>query len=417
MLRYFMNHRYEYFMHYQDIFKLKNMRILAPLYLLLMFALSSNAQGISKNARLSLITCSPGSELYSIFGHSAIRLVDTTTQTDLIFNYGVFDFSTPHFYWKFIRGKLQYQLAIQRTSHFLQGYKRDGRWVKEEKFHLNPQEKRQMIDFLFWNYQPANRYYLYDFFYNNCSTKIWDVASSAVSRKMAFDTSIYRPQSFRNLLEPYLEREPWARLGIDLLLGMPADRLASFSQQMYLPDYLSRHMSYTYLSDPEKGKVMLLGSEQMLIEPNADKSELSESLIKPQLAGWMFFVVFLLISFVAGRKTKKWVDGIFLGLLGLLGMLMIFAWFATNHQQMDGNLNVLWANPLGLLFGWFVLRNQMQNAARLMAIWTGLSLLTLVSWHILPQNFNEALIPVILTIVVRGADRWLALKRNWQVGI
>ena len=399
-------------MHYQDIFKLKNMRILATLYLLLMFVLSANAQGISKNARLSLITCSPGSELYSIFGHSAIRLLDTTTQTDLIFNYGVFDFSTPHFYWKFIRGKLQYQLAIQKTDHFLQGYRREGRSVKEEIFNLNPQDKRQMINFLFWNYQPANRYYLYDFFYNNCSTKIWEVAKSEVSGNMEFDTSGYSAQSFRALLGPCLKPVPWSRLGIDLLLGMPADRVASFSQQMYLPDYLSRNMSYTFTSYPEKGKIRLLGPKQSLIERNSKLSGHSEPFIKPKLGGWIFFAVFLVISFLAGHKTKKWVDGIFFSLLGLLGMLMIFAWFATNHQQMDGNLNVLWANPLGLLFAWFILRNLMRNASRIMGLMMGASLFTLLFWNILPQNFNEALIPVILTIVLRGADRWLALKRN-----
>ena len=176
----------------------------AKFILLLIFAFSlqgnANAQYFSSNAEISLVTCSPGSELYSVFGHSAIRVKDTTTQTDLIFNYGVFDFGTPNFYWKFVRGKLQYKLAIQRTSRFVDSYRAEGRMVKVEKMRLTRKEKDRMIRFLRVNYLPENRYYLYDFFYNNCSTKIWDVAEENVEGGLEFDTSVYDPQSFRDLL-------------------------------------------------------------------------------------------------------------------------------------------------------------------------------------------------------------------------
>ncbi|MCF8335827.1 MAG: DUF4105 domain-containing protein [Bacteroidales bacterium] len=341
---------------------MKRLQLLLVFTAVLTFNVSANSRIISKNAELSLITCSPGSELYSVFGHSAIRVYDSTTNTDLIFNYGVFDFSTPNFYWKFIRGKLHYQLAIQDMDRFLQEYKREGRSVKEERFLLTPKEKNQMIRFLRRNHLPQNRYYLYDFLYNNCSTKIWDVAKSQVNSELEFDTSIYKPQSFRDLLYPYLESVPWARLGIDILLGMPVDKIATFQQQMYLPDYLSRNMGHTLRSHPNNGHIRLLGPEHMILEMDPEQSGFHPPVIGPLHAGWLFLLAVLALSFFAGTKGKKWFDGIFLTILGLLGIVLIFMWFATSHQQMEWNLNILWANPAGLLFTCFVLRNSMHKA-------------------------------------------------------
>jgi hypothetical protein len=362
---------------------------------------------ITKNAELSLITCSPGSELYSIFGHSAIRVYDSTTNADLIFNYGVFDFSTPNFYWKFIKGKLQYQLAIQHTGRFVQSYKREGRLVKEERFLLTEQEKSKMIRFLQRNYRPENRYYLYDFFYNNCSTKIWDVVKSQVSGELNFDTSIYQPQSFRDLMYPYLETVPWARLGIDILLGAPADKIATFPRQMYLPDYLSRNISHTLRNKPLNGEKKILEEERVIAERDPSKSSFNKPFLGPVASGWIFFTVIVLLTFLASRNFKKGIDLAFYTILGLLGIVLIFMWIGTNHQQMDWNLNLLWANPIGLLFVWFVLRRKGLNAARVQGILMFFAIITLLLWNIIPQDFNQTIIPFLLTIVCRSADNFI----------
>ncbi len=388
---------------------MKRLQLLLVLTAILAFNVSVNSQTISRNAELSLITCSPGNELYSVFGHSAIRVNDTTTNTDLIFNYGVFDFNTPNFYWKFIRGKLQYQLAVQDMDRFLQEYRMEGRSVKEEKFLLSQKEKSQMIRFLQRNYLPENRFYLYDFFYNNCSTKIWDVLKSQVKSELEFDTSVYNPKSFRDLLYLYLETAPWARLGIDLLLGVPTDKIATFQQQMYLPDYLSRNMRHTLRSKSMNGHRRVLGSPYVILERNPERSSFNVPVIRPLHAGWLLLLVVIVLSFFLGAKTRKWFDGIFLTLLGLLGLVLIFMWMATDHQQMEWNLNVLWANPVGLLFIWFVLRKKMRSASWIYTALMVISLLTLVFWNLIPQDFNNALIPVVLAIAVRGVFHFAGL--------
>jgi len=363
-----------------------------------------HAQYFSSRAEISLITCSPGSELYSVFGHSAIRVNDSTSGTDLIFNYGVFDFNTPNFYWKFIKGKLQYRLAIQRMDNFVRAYAAEGRSIKEEKLRLTQEEKRRIISFLRNNYRPENRYYLYDFFYNNCSTKIWDVAEGQVDDSLMFDTSVYMARSFRDLLYIYLDDVPWSKLGIDLLLGMPADKIASFKQQMYLPDFLSRNMSHTFRLDSSGSKQQLMAPEEVILKKNEALSGVEKPFFTPVVVFTLVGVVLAAITFWGGKKFKRWLDAALLLIVGLLGVLLLFMWSATNHQQMDWNLNLLWANPLGLVFFYFAVRNQMSRAGVVYAIILVFLAFNLVGWAWLPQHLNLSLVPLLIGFVIRGVD-------------
>jgi len=377
---------------------------LSLLILALFTQVEGHAQYFSSRAEISLITCSPGSELYSVFGHSAIRVKDTTSGSDLIFNYGVFDFNTPNFYWKFVKGKLQYRLAIQRMDNFVRAYAAEGRSIKEEKLRLTREEKRRLLSFLRINYRPENRYYLYDFFYNNCSTKIWDVAKDQIDDSLRFDTSVYRARSFRDLLYIYLGDVPWSKLGIDLLLGMPADKIASFEQQMYLPDFLSRNMSHTYRLDSSGSKQSLMSPEQVILKKNEAISGVEKSFFTPLLVFGLIGAVLVGVTFWGGRSIKRWVDASLLLIAGLLGVLLLFMWLATNHQQMDGNLNLIWANPLGLVFFYFAVRNQMDRAAVVFGIILVFLAVNLVGWVWLPQHFNLSLIPLLVAFLIRGVD-------------
>lgn len=387
--------------------------------LALLIRAESQAQTFSSHAEVSLITCSPGSELYSIFGHSAIRVRDTVTDRDWIFNYGVFDFDTPNFYWKFIRGKLQYRLAIQRMDDFVRSYAAEGRAIKEERLRLTGQEKQRLLRFLRINHLPENRYYLYDFFYNNCSTKIWDVSEAQVSDSLVFDRSVYTPRSFRDLLYLYLEKVPWSKLGIDLLLGVPADKTANFEQQMYLPDYLSRNMSHTYRLT-SSGREPLMEKEKVILERNEKLSDMDRSLLTPAVVFGLVLLVLAVLTFRAGKSTRRRVDAVLLLLTSLFGVVLLFMWFGTNHQQMDWNLNVLWANPLGLFFVYFALSKQMKRAGWAAGGLLAFLLVNLVGWPWLPQHFNLSLLPFILALAIRALDNFLPVccpefyRRKWD---
>ncbi len=179
---------------------------------------------LSDSSRISLLTCSSGNELYSIFGHSAIRVSDPIRSLDIVFNYGTFDFYDPNFYPNFVRGHLNYILSVSPYREFKQSYVEEGRWIWEQRLNINLNEKQHLFDSLLINYRPENRYYPYDFFGDNCATRIRDIFVKRVSREITFDYSSFeKGKSFRQLLMPNLARSQWAKLGINLLLGLPAD--------------------------------------------------------------------------------------------------------------------------------------------------------------------------------------------------
>lgn len=145
---------------------------------------------LSPEANISIITCGPGDQVYSHFGHSAIRVKDSSLGIDVVYNYGTFDFTTPNFTLKFARGKLNYTLARQNFRYFLLSYQEEKRWVKEQVLNIDLDEKQKLFSFLETNYLPQNRDYKYDFFYNNCATKIWDVLKTSYGKNLSLKTTI-----------------------------------------------------------------------------------------------------------------------------------------------------------------------------------------------------------------------------------
>jgi len=401
---------------------LKAIRITALSFIFILVYTFSNAQPITKNAEISLFTCSSGEELYSVFGHSAIRVKDSTTGTDIVFNYGVFDFDTPNFYWKFVRGKLMYQLAIQQTYRFLQIYKYEGRSVKEEYFNLTTKEKEALIAFLKKNYQPENRYYLYDFFYKNCSSIIWDVVTPQINDKLHFDSTTYQPKSFRQMLHPPLEEMPWSKFGIDIALGLPADKTASFTEQMFLPSYLSKNMRHAYRNQPVNGSKRILREGKKLIEK--DESASSFIFFTPSHIFWAVFILILgMTLFIPKHRITKTTDYVFFTLQGLLGLLLLFLWFGTDHSAMNTNINILWGNPFAIILIFFINKKQQPVKFATLVILLLSALLTLLGWNLLPQQFNPAFIPISFSVILRASEHlmWIYKGRGissliWRQG-
>ncbi|MEQ8424477.1 MAG: DUF4105 domain-containing protein, partial [Cyclobacteriaceae bacterium] len=191
------------------------------LFLFYFFITSLSASGqaiqLSENAHIGVITCAPDQgELYSAFGHSAIRVYDPANGIDFAYNYGVFDFNQPNFYLNFTRGHLLYKLAVQSYPRFREVYLYYNRWVHEQVIDLNQEQKQKIFDYLQTNARPENQEYLYDYFYNNCATKIRDVFKEVLQDEITFDGSfITTDYTIRNLTDLYLKDQPWGDLGID----------------------------------------------------------------------------------------------------------------------------------------------------------------------------------------------------------
>lgn len=215
--------------------------ILYPL-LTLYLLIFSNGQAIASgndSIRLSLLTCAPGEEIYSLFGHTAIRYEDPANGIDAVFNYGLFSFNTPNFILRFSLGETDYQLGATDYARFAAEYAFDGRSVWQQTLNLSKEEKAELIRLLQENYLPENRVYRYNFFYDNCATRPRDKIEESIDGKVIYPAE---PQdgslSFRDIVHQYCKGHPWARFGIDLCIGSEADPPITQRQMMFAPFYL-----------------------------------------------------------------------------------------------------------------------------------------------------------------------------------
>lgn len=374
----------------------------------LAFAKTASAQlpevTLSENAKISLLTCSEGEELYSIFGHSAIRVTDPELGIDWVFNYGVFDFNDPDFYPKFVRGKLNYILAVSSYKNFERGYIFEERFIYEQVLNLSLNEKQLLLDSLSINYLPENRYYLYDFLFDNCATRIRDILVETIPRTLNFDYSKFdQGLSFRELLMPNLIDMPWAGLGINLLLGVSADRTAHPWEYMLLPEHLMA--AFENVSVANNSILAPLSQlPNVLLE---GKILSSNSLRQVPL---MVFILLLLLSFyvtyVNLRKGKLnyWFDRFLFGVSGLLGVVLAFQWLGSDHAVMANNFNLLWAHPFHLVAAISMSIKGMKKVVRIyFGVNSFLMVLLMLFWFILPQTLPFPMFAVVAAIAVRSA--------------
>jgi Domain of unknown function (DUF4105) len=363
------------------------------------FHFSSLAQD-SCGIRISLLTCTPGTELYSTFGHSALRVIDSNTNSDLVFNYGTFDFEDPQFISKFVRGKLLYYVDTSSIEYFLYEYEYFKRGVTEQAVNISCDEKRKLIAALFENLKEENRSYLYDFNYDNCTTRLRDMLEKAAGKQLETRNILPRPgTTFRNLIHIYLDRggQQWSKLGIDILLGQPMDKKVTNREAMFLPDYLLMAFDSSKLN----GQVVV-NEKRILL--NYFDSYKTKSGITPFI---VFGVLFLLITALSIFKSGSWktffkvFDFFFFFIVGLIGVLILFMWFGTDHAMCRNNFNLLWALPTHLFFAFMLFRKKrlVRNYFRFIFFYM---IALVLAWFFLPQQFNTALLPVLGIILIRS---------------
>lgn len=369
--------------------------VLAGLVFLFGGIVQAQPGNLSPTAKISLLTASPGQELYSVFGHSALRVVDPVSGIDEVYNYGTFDFDTPFFYYKFARGQLLYKLSVTTYDRFLWEYQHEGRAMYEQTLDLTHDQMLQIYAFLQINRMPENRYYAYDFFYDNCSTRLRDLIEELVNPDWGHEPYPDREVTFRDMLKPYVNRLPWSRFGIDLALGLPADQVVTPWHAMFLPDELFIGLSQARHADgtPLVQQVEVVLQETLSNEP--------ESRFSPVLIGWMILLIGL-----ATMWRRRWslvFDRFLFVVLGLIGLVIFFLWFISEHHATDNNMNMLWALPTHLYFIWKAGLGKTTGFPRLyFRLVTGINFLLLVLWMWLPQDFHPAFFPIILLAGIKA---------------
>ena len=333
---------------------------------LLIFTINTNAEETNllksmDSVDISLLTCGPGKEIYSMFGHSALRVNDKIHHQDLAFNYGMFSFDQPYFISRFILGLTDYQLGIQTMSNFMEEYEEEGRWVIQQDLKLTRKEKLDILQALSENAKEENATYRYNFFYDNCTTRARDMILTHIHRAETNISSVYQPTTYRKEIHKWNTSYPWTRCGEDLLLGLPADFDINKEKQQFLPDNLCKdiediHYEGTFDSISNMN-TKLVGCSFYLLQAKTNV-ENSSPFMTPFKTSILIFIIILGICTYEYRKKKKlWVFDLILNLLtGLIG-LVLFIMIFSKHPTVSFNLQILLFNPLNLIFGWLVINS------------------------------------------------------------
>lgn len=336
---------------------------------------------LTQNSKVSIITSEPGSELYTIFGHTAIRITDDSLNIDRVYNFGTFDFSTSFFYVKFLKGNLEYYLSINDYDDFLLNAQMEQRIVYEQTLNLNYNERLKMFNSLERQYNSDDRYYKYDFFYCNCATRVRDAILNAKTVPIEYDTSSYCCQTFRQLLNPYISKNYWVDFVINISLGTEADRIAQPNDYMFLPYYV---MNIIEDSNIAYEKTLVL---------NASVSS-NNNYKCPYLSPLLIASLIILLSLIT--KYRKTIFYLFTSIVGLIGLFLITVSLVTDNPAFSSNLNIYWTAPSLLLL---LIRNRKINDI-IKLFYITLLILLLIFWNILSQSFSITFIPWIITLIV-----------------
>jgi Domain of unknown function (DUF4105) len=347
--------------------------------------------------RISLLTCTPGEELNETFGHSAIRVIDSNSVTDHVYNYGTFNFEDKNFYIKFIKGKLRYFVNIDQFQEFAFFYQQYNRGITEQVLNFSEKEKLDIYHALIENAKEENKYYQYDFFLDNCTTRLRDIIKKYHHPTPALPAVMPTSYTFRNAIHQYLDdnNQYWSKLGIDILLGARTDAVMTAEQQEFLPDNLMHALDATT-------NTKLVSTSNQLYIFNATKNK--SSFFTPLFLSAAIFLFFVIISLFKNNFSKKllnFFDVLLFVLVGTLGILLIFMWFGTDHIMTKNNYNLLWASPLFIVYAFFVNKKTPQ-AKRISLFVCIYLLLVLCSWFFLPQLMNNGLLPIVVLLAWRS---------------
>jgi hypothetical protein len=350
----------------------------------------------SDAAKASILTCSPGSELYSAFGHTAIRITDLAADppVDRVYNFGTFQFSDG-FYARFIQGELIYSLSTSTFGGFLEEYIRSGRGVAEQELAFSSEDIARLDAYLLAHAHPDHRDYRYLFLYDNCATRVITVLKEVFGQRLTVDCVDRQDSTFRDLLHAKLGGVPLTRLGIDVVLGLPVDAPLGRCGDAFLPDHLASELEEMVMDARTMEERPLVRTRRALLP-----SMLPTHPDKPGWplgAGWVLFTACLIETFLRKRGVRK----VLPILTGLVGCLLAFLWFGTDHSDTRYNLNVLWAFPLHLLGPglsapspqW---KRHLGRAMGLMALGTALLSASRLSDTV--QDFHPVVLPLGLAV-------------------
>jgi len=357
---------------------MQNIKVLtAALLTLFTVSVKTFAQTpLSDQAKISLLTCGPGDELYSVFGHTAIRVYDPAARFDVVYNFGTFDFDTPNFYGKFVKGDLQYFVSAGSYEDFIYTYQYYNRDVYEQFLNVTPQQKQGIANDLNARLIGNNKFYTYKFIHRNCTTMVADILNKYLTQKISLkneDSGL----TYRKIIRNKLENHFFEDLGISLTFGAPTDKT---SEKLFLPKELMEGVANTNTPSGPLAQPILTAFKAT-----------------PKINGFSFnsFIVYGAVVLILLALTGfKLMQRSYLAISGLLGIFFIFIGFYSTHSELIWNYNVLLFNPLLLVVLYFIF-----NRNRKGIIMSSYACLGFIGLYVL-YMLNKPHLPIVLSLIV-----------------
>ena len=363
--------------------------------------------------RFSLLTCAPGTEIYSLFGHTAIRYENYTRRIDVAFNYGMFSFNTPNFIFRFVAGETDYQLGITPYSYFEAEYAMRGSSVYQQVLNLTQSEKERLLTILENNYLPENRIYRYNYFYDNCTTRARDKIEECIEGKVVYPDSL-SGKSYRGIVHEFTAGSPWNEFGIDLCLGAEADKEINKRQQMFSPFYMKYYASNAYIVDAGGTRRPLILDETKIVDVEPEEVQ-PGFILSPLMCGALFLALCVVMAWGQWKTQRIWWgwDIVLYGLQGLAGCIIAFLFFFSVHPTVGSNWLLILFNPIPLLYLPFMVYKAVKRKKDYYHVGNMVYLTLFIT--ILPfcgQEFNLTVLPLALGLLVTSASHVLVWNKK-----
>ncbi|WP_412068160.1 DUF4105 domain-containing protein [Rubrivirga sp. IMCC43871] len=364
--------------------------------------------GLSDSARVSLLTMVPGDEVYSLWGHNALRIVDPAAGLDRTYNYGTFTFEQPNFVLRFLSGRLDYILGTAPFDLEVAHYRSLGRPIIEQRLDLPPETVRALYDRLEINALPANRAYRYDFLRDNCSTRLIDVLDDALVATGQPRIDLPAPAggaTFRDLVGPYSKGRPIIDLSTNLGLGLPMDRVAEPREAIFLPDALLAAADGATIGD----RPLVAERDTLFWVEGAGTVE--PAFPWPTVVGWLVLALGLVVTVWGWRKPPsrgaRVLDQSLFAVVGVVGLILLLLWVATEHYVTRANLELLWMWPTHLVFALALRRAELVRWRPYAIANAVVTAGVVVVWAGLPEPMHSAVLPLAILVSIRaGARAW-----------
>jgi len=377
---------------------------------------ADNKETKHDSIRFSLLTCAAGEEIYSLFGHTAIRYENYTQGIDWVFNYGVFDFDTPNFVLRFALGETDYQLGINDYQSFAAQYFQTGRDVWQQELNLCPEEKEKLAALLKENYKPQNRVYRYNFFYDNCATRPRDLIEKAIEGSIQYATDMHTTDTgiaFRDILRTYSKDHPWSRLGMDLCMGAKADLPISRRTMMFVPFYLREYFGQAQIKDNKGVLRPLILEETKILDTHNTPHDNNSLAPTPQQLAWVLLILVNTVTvYGCMRRKSLWgIDLILFLAAGVAGCILTFLALFSQHPAVSPNYLLFVFHPLHLLCLPCMLKKVRKGrlSRYMMANLVVLTFFILL-WAVIPQRFDFTVLPLALCLLVRSVSNLTIYK-------